>query len=168
MYDVNITAQTLLRNSTYLLPRCVATASALGCVCTASIVFGGKWGGGYFVVLYLYHSILNVLPCSFSILLCFCTDIIRLFCCFCTDIIRLFCGRVVLFYLCLGTAPTFSAVEIDIGTYDCIVDLAAVLHDTALLIASYSFSHPCARGTRTFLVEGYPPCRVDSLLAWHI
>jgi hypothetical protein len=127
MYDVNITAQTLLRNSTYLLPRCVATASALGCVCTASIVFGGKWGGGYFVVLYLYHSILNVLPCSFSILLCFCTDIIRLF-----------CGRVVLFYLCLGTAPTFSAVEIDIGTYDCIVNLAAVLHDTALLIASYS------------------------------
>ena len=48
------------------------------------------------------------------------------------------CGRVVLFYLCSGTAPTFSAVEIDIGTYDCIVDLAAVLHDTALLIASYS------------------------------
>ena len=99
MYDVNITAQTLLRNSTYLLPRCVATASALGCVCTASIVFGGKWGGGYFVVLYLYHSILNVLPCSFSILLCFCTDII----------IRLFCGRVVLFYLCSGTAPTCAA-----------------------------------------------------------
>jgi hypothetical protein len=98
MYDVNITAQTLLRNSTYLLPRCVATASALGCVCTASIVFGGKWGGGYFVVLYLYHSILNVLPCSFSILLCFCTDIIRLFC--------LWEGRPVLFVI--GNCANFQ------------------------------------------------------------
>ena len=54
------------------------------------------------------------------------------------DIHRPICGRVVLFYLCSGTAPTFSVVEIDIGTCDCIVDLAAVLHDTAILIASYS------------------------------
>ena len=120
MCDVNITPQTLLQNSTYLLPRCVATASALGCVCTASIVFGGKWGGGIFccIIFISFHSQRFALLLFYFVML-----------------LHRYHSPVC---LCSGTAPTFSAVEIDIGTYDCIVNLAAVLHDTALLIASYS------------------------------
>ena len=154
-------SRTLLQNSAYS-PRASLLAAALG-VFTASIVFGGVGR----VVLFSYYKsillcillcvILTVSPCSFFYLLIAFAQIhspsstpscsnnivggantpinILLPA---QDIHRPICGRVVLFYLCSGTAPTFSVVEIDIGTCDCIVDLAAVLHDTAILIASYS------------------------------
>ena len=90
MYDVNITPQTLLQNSTYLLPRCVATASALGCVCTASIVFGGKLGGGDILLYYIYIIPFSTF-CPAPFLFCYAFAQISFVCSV--------CGRVVLFYL---------------------------------------------------------------------